>query len=93
MDATGSQVLTAVIRVLRADGGLLETFFFFKKVSKHTTQTQNSTIYLFYGDNSKIDLKFIKTDLLKLWITGGPKMRNGFQVYWSNTEIWWNTAT
>lgn len=65
MDATGSQVLTAVIRVLRADGGLLETFFF-KKVSKHTTQTQNSTIYLFYGDNSKIDLKFIKTDLLKL---------------------------
>lgn len=66
MDATGSQVLTAVIRVLRADGGLLETFFFFKKVSKHTTQTQNSTIYLFYGDNSKIDLKFIKTDLLKL---------------------------
>lgn len=66
MDATGSQVLTAVIRVLRADGGLLETFFFLKKVSKHTTQTQNSTIYLFYGDNSKIDLKFIKTDLLKL---------------------------
>lgn len=44
MDATGSQVLTAVIRVLRADGGLLETFFF---KGKQTHNTNTKQYYLF----------------------------------------------
>lgn len=46
MDATGSQVLTAVIRVLRADGGLLETFFFFKGKQTHNTNTKQYYLFI-----------------------------------------------
>lgn len=46
MDATGSQVLTAVIRVLRADGGLLETFFFKKGKQTHNTNTKQYYLFI-----------------------------------------------